>query len=82
MTIGTRLFTWLKGVRVGEDSFGNRYFRERRTPAGRRQRRWVLYAGDVEAFSIDPENRAFFPNGAHGRRQYSRKKPPVNDGKS
>ena len=36
-TIGTRLFTWRFGTRVGEDGFGNVYFQ---TKDGKR--RWVL----------------------------------------
>lgn len=53
--VGTRLFTALYGVAVGEDAFGNRYYRERRTPKGVRQRRWVIYAGEPEASKVPPE---------------------------
>jgi len=49
-TVGTALFTWRKGRQVGVDQLGNRYFDERN---GRR--RWVLYAGEVEASSVPPE---------------------------
>ena len=55
MTIGTRLFTWLKGEAVGTDSQGNRYYRERSTPTGRRQKRWVVYNGTVEASRVPPD---------------------------
>ena len=48
-TLGTRLFTWRKGERVGTDTYGNRYFRERNGP-----RRWVLFNGDVEASKVPP----------------------------
>lgn len=48
-TLGTRFFTWRKGVFVGEDQYGNRYYRERN---GRR--RWVIYAGTVEATTVPP----------------------------
>ena len=54
-TLGTRLYTWLKGEAVGQDSFGNRYFREKGAPAGRRERRWVIYVGAAEASSVPPE---------------------------
>ena len=37
-TIGTRLYTWRKGERVGEDGLGNVYYQER---GGKR--RWVIY---------------------------------------
>lgn len=59
---GTRLFTWLKGQLVGTDQFGNRYYRERAArPLKRgggiesRERRWVLYNGEVEASRVPPE---------------------------
>lgn len=54
-TLGTRLYTWLKGQPVGRDSFGNRYYREKSAPAGRRERRWVIYAGEDEASAVPPE---------------------------
>lgn len=59
MTIGTLIFTWLKGEPVGTDPFGNRYYRERRRPAGRREKRWVLYAGDPEASKVPAEWHAW-----------------------
>ena len=49
-TLGTRLFTWRKGELVGTDSFGNRYYRERRG-----ERRWVIYNGPAEASRVPPE---------------------------
>ncbi len=62
MSIGTRLFTWLNGELVGTDQFGNRYYREKRKRALRRgggresrERRWVLYEGEVEASRVPPE---------------------------
>jgi NADH:ubiquinone oxidoreductase subunit len=62
MTLGTRLFTWLKGELVGTDEFGNRYFRERgQVRGGRgtvysaRERRWVLYNGTPEASRVPAE---------------------------
>lgn len=61
MTIGTRIFTWLKGELVGTDAFGNRYYRERghrplKRGGGRdsRERRWVLYQGDDDASRVPP----------------------------
>lgn len=53
-TVGTALFTWRKGRQVGVDQLGNRYFDERN---GRR--RWVLYAGEVEASSVPAEWHAW-----------------------
>jgi NADH:ubiquinone oxidoreductase subunit len=48
-TIGTRFFTWRSGIRVGEDSAGNVYYR---TADG--SRRWVIYNGPAEASAIQP----------------------------
>jgi NADH:ubiquinone oxidoreductase subunit len=62
MTIGTLLYTWLRGERVGSDSFGNRYYRDSRKRVlkrggGRdsRERRWVIYRGEAEASKVPPE---------------------------
>ncbi|MDE2229281.1 MAG: NADH:ubiquinone oxidoreductase subunit NDUFA12 [Alphaproteobacteria bacterium] len=61
MTIGTRIFTWLKGELAGTDAFGNRYYRERhrrrlKLGGGRdsRERRWVIYHGDEDASRVPP----------------------------
>lgn len=59
MSIGTRLFTWLHGESVGTDSFGNRYYRDRRTAGQKRERRWVLYKGEPEASRVPPEWHAW-----------------------
>ncbi len=59
MTIGTKLFTLAFGERVGIDSAGNRYYRERRRPASRRERRWVLFQGRAEASSVPPQWHAW-----------------------
>jgi len=48
-TIGTRFWTWRAGEFVGEDEFGNRYFRQKN---GRR--RWVIYNGEAEPSRIPP----------------------------
>lgn len=53
--IGTRLYTRLFGVKVGEDAAGNVYYREKSPPRGRRERRWALYAGEAEGSAIPPE---------------------------
>ena len=58
MTIATRLYTWLRGVAVGHDAFGNTYYRDKTGAtryAGKRQKRWVLYAGEAEATKVPPE---------------------------
>ena len=48
-TLGTRLYTWRKGERVGEDGLGNVYYRERNGT-----RRWVIYKDLSEASQIPP----------------------------
>jgi NADH:ubiquinone oxidoreductase subunit len=48
-------FTWCHGKLVGTDQAGNRYFKERRKPAGRRERRWVLFNGEADASKVPPE---------------------------
>ena len=48
-TFGTQLWTWLYGELVGEDEFGNRYYRTRGgkiDPTLLMERRWVIYNGD------------------------------------
>ena len=57
MTLGIRLLTWFRGAYVGEDEYGNRYYREKnRTHAKNngRERRWVLYHGDAEGSKVTP----------------------------
>lgn len=49
-TIGTQLFTWRKGQRVGEDQQGNVYYQTRDG-----KRRWVIYNGEVEASRISAD---------------------------
>ena len=51
-TLSVRFFTWLRGEYVGSDSLGNSYY------VSSSGRRWVVYAGEVDASSI--------PSGWHG----------------
>jgi len=56
-TFGTQLWTWLWGEFVGEDEFGNRYYRTRGgkiDPTLLMERRWVIYNGLVEATMVPP----------------------------
>lgn len=55
----TYIFTTIKGKMVAKDHFGNRYYHERQTPAGRRRRRWVVYKGEAEASRVPPEWHAW-----------------------
>ena len=62
MTIATRLYTWLRGERVGADAFGNAYYRDKtgaRRFAGSREKRWVIYKGEAEASKVPPEWHAW-----------------------
>jgi NADH:ubiquinone oxidoreductase subunit len=59
MNIGTRLFTLLRGRRVGSDAEGNVYYEERRPRRNLRIRRWVAYAGEPEASKVPPEWHAW-----------------------
>ena len=56
-TFGTQLWTWLYGEFVGEDEFGNRYFRRRGGKIDATllmERRWVIYNGVAEASTVPP----------------------------
>jgi NADH:ubiquinone oxidoreductase subunit len=53
-TIGTLLWSRRNGTRVGEDSFGNRYF-ESGVQFHGRPRRWVIYDGANDASRVAPE---------------------------
>jgi len=67
-TPGTLLTTWLRGVAVGTDAFGNRYYR---TKDGKR--RWVVYNGTVEGSRVPPE--------WNGWLHHTFAEPPVGDRK-
>ena len=49
-TIGTQLFTWRKGLRVGSDDQGNVYYH-----TADDKRRWVIFNGECEASRISPD---------------------------
>ncbi|MGF1501611.1 MAG: NADH:ubiquinone oxidoreductase subunit NDUFA12 [Paracoccaceae bacterium] len=49
-TLGTRLLIARKGVFVGEDAEGNRFYRNHDD-----SRRWVTYSGEAEASRISPD---------------------------
>ena len=65
-TIGTRLFTWRFGSKVGEDAFGNVYYQ---TEDGKR--RWVIYRDHSEASLVPPE--------WHGWLHYTVDVPPTEE---
>src|ERR1700759_1029062 len=56
-TFGTQFWTWLHGEHVGDDEFGNRYFRTKGGKIDKGlgfERRWVIYNGTAEASTVPP----------------------------
>ena len=56
-TFGTQFWTWMYGEIVGEDEFGNRYYRTRGGKVDKTlgfERRWVIYNGYTEASAVPP----------------------------
>ncbi|MFP4238607.1 NADH:ubiquinone oxidoreductase subunit NDUFA12 [Rhodosalinus sp.] len=49
-TIGTQIFTWRNGVKVGEDEAGNAFYRNRDDT-----KRWVIFNGEAEASRVSPD---------------------------
>jgi NADH:ubiquinone oxidoreductase subunit len=56
-TYGTQFYTWRHGHFVGEDEFGNKYYRAQGhvidTSMGS-ERRWVIYAGETDLSNVPP----------------------------
>ena len=46
-TLGTQLYTWRKGEKVGEDEAGNIFYQ-----SADGKRRWVIYNGEAEASRV------------------------------
>lgn len=60
MSIGTWLYTKVFGERVGQDDYGNVYYRRaKRLRAGVREERWVMYRGEPEASKVPAEWHAW-----------------------
>ena len=49
-TVGTTLYTFFKGKKVGEDYFGNFYYESKD-----KKNRWCIYSNESEASKISPE---------------------------
>lgn len=49
-TLNTQVYTWRKGVKVGEDAEGNIFYQTRDG-----KRRWVIYNGESEASRVSPD---------------------------
>ena len=48
-TVGTFIYTLLKGRFIGEDQFGNKYY------SNSSGKRWVIYKNNIESSKIPPE---------------------------
>ena len=53
-TIGTHLWSWRHGEKIGTDAQGNAYYRGGKHPDGR-ERRWVIYQGANDASRVPAE---------------------------
>ena len=56
-TLNTRFHTWRNGELVGQDEFGNSYYRTKGgklDPALGYERRWVIYAGESDGSMTPP----------------------------
>lgn len=49
-TLGTALYSWRNGAKVGSDAHGNGYFEGKKGG-----RRWVMYAGSNDVSRVPPE---------------------------
>jgi NADH:ubiquinone oxidoreductase subunit len=73
-TFGTQLWTRLYGELVGEDEYGNRYYRTRGGQIDKTlgfERRWVIYNGYAEASTVPPS--------WHGWLHHTVDVPPTED---
>lgn len=54
-TLNTMFYTWRKGTFVGQDEFGNRYYKAKSAvPDSIPERRWVIYKAYSEASQVGP----------------------------
>ena len=65
-TIGTLLYSSRKGVLVGEDDLGNRYYKSRTVKSGEFERRWVMYNGANDAARVSPDWHGWLHNTFEG----------------
>ncbi len=50
MTIGTKIYTLIRGIQVGSDSYGNKYFVNSKNNS--KAKRWVIFKGESEASKV------------------------------
>lgn len=58
-TLGTLIYTRLRGEFVGDDEFGNKYYRDKQARFSKgllssNEKRWVVYNGEAEASRVPP----------------------------
>jgi NADH:ubiquinone oxidoreductase subunit len=72
-TPGLRFTVFKRGVFVGEDEFGNRYYeaKDNSDSYGANKRRWVIYKGYAEASRVPPD--------WHGWLHHTFPEPPTVD---
>jgi NADH:ubiquinone oxidoreductase subunit len=70
-TIGQKFHIGRRGVFIGQDELGNRYYeaRDNRDSYDDRKRRWVIYNGYAEASKVTPD--------WHGWLRYTFDEPPT-----
>ncbi|WP_319529153.1 NADH:ubiquinone oxidoreductase subunit NDUFA12 [uncultured Cohaesibacter sp.] len=77
VTLGTLLHTRRRGILVGQDEFGNKYYKQsvkhNASYSGSRkgERRWVIYAQEADASAVPP--------GWHGWLHYRTDMAPSQD---
>ena len=70
-TLGTSLFVWRHGEKVGTDDLGNVYYRSKKG-----DRRWVIYNGPNDAARIPPEWYSWIHHQIEGTPDESLPPPP------
>jgi len=70
-TLGVRFTAWRRGVFIGEDAGGNKYYeaKDNSDSYDVHKRRWVIYNGYAEASKVPPE--------WHGWLHYTFDEPPT-----
>ncbi len=59
MSLGTKIYTLLKGNLVGRDDIGNKYYCNSKNFKDLKAKRWVIFNGEIEASNIPPHWQAW-----------------------
>ena len=62
MSLGTKIYTWLKGNLVGSDDLGNKYYSSSKDFKDLKAKRWVIFNGEIEASNIPHTGMLGFTN--------------------